>query len=901
MDDKSPPAYGDIYGNVQYNNEEGLDTSTCVADDGRVNIRINLLHRRLSRILTPAVDQKLRDAQNQSLAPLPTASPPRLNVVMQVVGSRGDVQPFLALGKLLKDTYGHRVRLATHPNFKDFVQEHGLEFFSIGGDPARLMAFMVTNPSLMPSMRSIASGDIGQRRKDVAEYIQGCWRSCFQAGDGMDENHSESQAKTHTYPGVVAKHFVADLIIANPPSFAHIHCAEKLGIPLHIMFTMPYSPTRAFPHPLANIQSSNVDTPLANYISFALIEHLSWQALGDIINRFRAKCLQLDPVSAIRGPCVLQRLRVPHTYCWSSELISKPKDWGSHISVSGFCFLKAPDYTPAAELSEFLSKGPAPIYIGFGSIVLKDPDAMTQLIFEAIKKTGQRFLLSKGWGGLGADELQVPNEVFMLGNVPHDWLFKHVSCVVHHGGAGTTAAGIAAGRPTLIVLFFGDQPFWGAMVARAGAGPDPIPHKQLTASKLADAISFCLRPETLDRAKDLARTIAEEQGCETVAQSIHRSIEPDHLRCSLAPSRCAVWRVKRTTIKLSAFAAHTLAQASLLDLQDIKLSRPREHYVDEGPSDPISGGFTAFLRAVSGMSKGLYDVPSETWKATQISTGRSSDGIPDSSKTHQDSRQDKDSQSSQTPSDERDRIRPTGVHVSKGAGRFIKAVVQGPVDISVNLTRGMHNIPKLWEDESVRPQERVSDLRSGFKALGREFGFGFYDAITGLVTHPIKGARDGGAGGLITGIGKGVGGFLPKLGAACLGILSHMLHGASMEVQKLFSSDVQSYIVASRVAQGHEVWLRGSDAERQSVITNWNLIQGHVKGKHKSGWLDNVTILPPRSLTIEVKRSFPLVRSSYNFTTPIKSTSLVFAICNPNISLRSLVFFQQNVCSSART
>jgi UDP:flavonoid glycosyltransferase YjiC (YdhE family) len=141
-------------------------------------------------------------------------------------------------------------------------------------------------------------------------------------------------------------------------------------------------------------------------------------------------------------------------------LIPKPADWGPHITISGFYFLSlASNYTPEPALAAFLDNGPPPVYIGFGSIVVDDPNAMTKLIFEAVKMTGQRALVSKGWGGLGAEELGVPADVFMLGNVPHDWLFKKVSCVVHHGGAGTTAAGIACGRPTVVVPFFGDQPF----------------------------------------------------------------------------------------------------------------------------------------------------------------------------------------------------------------------------------------------------------------------------------------------------------------------------------------------------------------------------------------------------------------------------------------------------------
>jgi UDP:flavonoid glycosyltransferase YjiC (YdhE family) len=144
----------------------------------------------------------------------------------------------------------------------------------------------------------------------------------------------------------------------------------------------------------------------------------------------------------------------------SPSLIPKPPDWGPQISVAGFYFLKlASNYTPEPELAAFLAAGPPPIYVGFGSIVVDDPNAMTKLIFDAVKKTGQRALVSKGWGGLGADELGIPDGVFMIGNVPHDWLFPRVSCVVHHGGAGTTAAGIACGKPTVIVPFFGDQPF----------------------------------------------------------------------------------------------------------------------------------------------------------------------------------------------------------------------------------------------------------------------------------------------------------------------------------------------------------------------------------------------------------------------------------------------------------
>jgi len=231
----------------------------------------------------------------------------------------------------------------------------------------------------------------------------------------------------------------------------------------------------------------------------------------------------------------------------------------------------AQNYTPAPDLAQFLSAGEPPVYIGFGSIVVDDPNAMTKMIFDAVKLTGRRALVSKGWGGLGGDDLGVPDGVFMLGNCPHDWLFQHVAAVVHHGGAGTTAAGIAAGRPTVIVPFFGDQPFWGSMVAKAGAGPNPIPYKELTAEKLAGAIKEALKPESLDRAKELSNKISKEKGTHNAAQSFHQLLKYDDLRCAVAQQHPAVWRVKRTQVRLSAQAATVLAQDGQISFSDLKL------------------------------------------------------------------------------------------------------------------------------------------------------------------------------------------------------------------------------------------------------------------------------------------------------------------------------------------
>lgn len=161
----------------------------------------------------------------------PGVAPLPLNVVIQVVGSRGDVQPFVALGRELKSKFGHRIRLATHGTFKKFVEENGLEFFEIGGDPTELMAFMVKNPGLIPGVKSLRDGEVGRRRRGIADILEGCWKSCADAKEATEESRNETNG------GIKVTPFIAHAIIANPPSFAHIHCAQKLGIPLHMMFT----------------------------------------------------------------------------------------------------------------------------------------------------------------------------------------------------------------------------------------------------------------------------------------------------------------------------------------------------------------------------------------------------------------------------------------------------------------------------------------------------------------------------------------------------------------------------------------------------------------------------------------------------------------------------------------
>ena len=326
------------------------------------------------------------------------------------------------------------------------------------------------------------------------------------------------------------------------------------------------------------------------------------------------KTLGLEPVSTLWAPGQLFRLKVPYTYLWSPGLIPKPADWGPEIDIAGFVFLDlASSFKPPETLAKFLDAGEPPVYIGFGSIVVDDPDRFTSLIFEAVEKAGVRALVSKGWGGLG-DEGNTPDNIYMLENTPHDWLFPHVSAVVHHGGAGTTAIGLKCGTPTMIVPFFGDQPFWGAMVARAGAGAhEAIPYKKLSADALAEGIKQCLTPEAKEAAGKIAKSIAEEgDGAKNAVDSFHRHLpmRGDHsMRCSILPDHVAVWTLKRSNLKLSALAAELLIEKKKVQWKDLRLCRHYEWNDFEGPGEPVTGAGAALANSAGGIAKGIGGMP----------------------------------------------------------------------------------------------------------------------------------------------------------------------------------------------------------------------------------------------------------------------------------------------------
>ncbi|QHO34560.1 Sterol 3-beta-glucosyltransferase [Arachis hypogaea] len=258
--------------------------------------------------------------------------------------------------------------------------------------------------------------------------------------------------------------FNADAIIANPPAYGHIHVAEFLKVPLHIFFTMPWTPTYEFPHPLSRVKQQ-----MAYRLSYQIVNSLIWLGIRDLINEFRKKKLKLRPITYLSGSYTSPP-NMPYGYIWSPYLVPKPKDWGPNIDVVGFCFLNlASDYEPPISLLEWLEEGEKegkkPIYIGFGSLV-------------------------------------------------------------HHGGAGTTAVGLRAACPTIIVPFFGDQPFWGERVHAKGVGRAPIPVDEFTLGKLVNAINYMLKPEVKRNAEELADAMKHEDGVAGAVAAFYKHYHP---------------------------------------------------------------------------------------------------------------------------------------------------------------------------------------------------------------------------------------------------------------------------------------------------------------------------------------------------------------------------------------
>ena len=419
-----------------------------------------------------------------------------MRITLLAIGTRGDVQPCVALGLGLQRA-GHTVRIAAPDDMVALVSGRGLDFFPLGINMHRLQ-------------ETIA----GQRLLEAGGGATAGFRQMALLFKPLMETLMESiwQASQD-----------AEAIVCSTLGIGAYHVAEKLGVPFVWALIVPaFARTRAFPSPMApDISLGNG----YNWLTHVFFEQFMQLFAGRLINRWRKGRLNLPPVSLHKWPYdTLQGRPVPKLYSYSPTVIPKPADWGRHTHVTGYWFLdRPPEWQPPTGLVDFLTAGPPPLYVGFGSLMPANPERITDLVLDALRQSGQRGVLATGWGAM--KESSLPDDVFILRAVPHDWLFPRVTAVIHHGGAGTTAAGLRAGVPSILVPFGADQPFWGRQVYHLGVGPKPIPYKKLTVSRLTEAICTAVSNQAMRRrAAEQGERIRSENGIARAVQVIEHYV-----------------------------------------------------------------------------------------------------------------------------------------------------------------------------------------------------------------------------------------------------------------------------------------------------------------------------------------------------------------------------------------
>jgi sterol 3beta-glucosyltransferase len=418
-----------------------------------------------------------------------------MKIVILTVGTRGDVQPFVALGQALLRA-GHEVTIATHAAFAPLIEAHGLRQAFINDDLVQL-----TNSDQGRAMMESGSGLVNDAKRALA--ATGQFASIYRRM--LVEEWESAQG--------------AELLIYHPQAVGGYHIAEALGIPGIMADLLPtFVPTSAFP------SVTFPELPLGgvyNRLTYAVLPAMLWGMFGKVVREWRESTLRIAPTPVHKdGLTRKDGRRVPVMLGFSPEIVPPPSDWPPTVMATGYWFLDHPDaWHPPDDLVAFLASGPPPVYVGFGSMAGRNPERAAKLVREALAASGARGIVASGWGGLTA--ATDSERVFYLREAPHDWLFPQMAAVVHHGGAGTTASGLRAGKPTIVCPFVADQPMWGRRLARLGVGPAPIPQKALTAEKLADAIRRVLADDDMrDRAADLGARIREEKGLENAVRFI---------------------------------------------------------------------------------------------------------------------------------------------------------------------------------------------------------------------------------------------------------------------------------------------------------------------------------------------------------------------------------------------
>lgn len=411
-------------------------------------------------------------------------------ILILTFGTRGDVQPYVAMGKGLVDR-GHRVTLSTGTGFDDLISAQGLVSRPLSINVRDLM----DTPDVQSALTSLRGKIKAMRsmRGMLNRQLDDMWQ--------------------------VAREVRPDLILYHPKALVAPYLARVLAAIAVPSFLQPaFVPTRAFPSilvppfPLGSVGNKLVGRAIVALATAGLSISLhGWLAQHPEV----AEGPRLNPLEGFHPA----GLEVPRLHAHSRHLVPKPMDWADREAVTGYWFLPpTQNWEPPPALRRFLEAGPPPVYIGFGSMPHVDTARLNQVILSAVQSAGTRAILATGWGALSPGNAN--GHILQIDGAPHDWLFPQCRAVVHHGGAGTTHEALRAGLPSLVCPFFGDQGFWGARVRQAGCGPSPIPVKKLTEARLGDALNALHAPHYAEAAQELGQKMRIEGGVENGLQRL---------------------------------------------------------------------------------------------------------------------------------------------------------------------------------------------------------------------------------------------------------------------------------------------------------------------------------------------------------------------------------------------
>lgn len=417
----------------------------------------------------------------------------RLKILIATLGTRGDVQPYVALAQELA-LQGADVVLSTGEGFEDMIERAGARARPV---PVNYQT-LLQQEDIRAALHSL-KGMIKAARQNIVlqrEIVKVLWQI------GLEEK--------------------PDLILFNLKATVMTLVGRRLGVP-------------ALPTSLQPVLAATGDFPLAlfglpdmgaflNRRSFGFGRLLMKAGLGSLFRPLKqdAAAELSMPGSTIDG-FLAAGGKALSLQAFSCALVPTPVDWSTEFWQCGYWFTPAPaDYAPPDDLRRFLAAGAPPVYLGFGSMPSKNPEDLTKTVLAALLQTGQRAILATGWGGLTREALPggLSDTVFLIEKAPHSWLFPKCSGVVHHGGAGTTHEALRWGRPSLVCPVFGDQPFWGQRVHRIGAGPEPVAQKKLTPDNLARALKALEHPDHATAAGTAAEVMGNEPGAKGAAARI---------------------------------------------------------------------------------------------------------------------------------------------------------------------------------------------------------------------------------------------------------------------------------------------------------------------------------------------------------------------------------------------